>query len=704
MHTTFCFLKGYSMAKKIKTKEPKIKKNKNQRINIFQSIRFRLIMAFLVPVACIIALGVATYESASNSLVQSYEDSTEQTVATMKQYISLILNSEKNQFKTYLNDADIKLYFALGQSAVDAGMTKKTIKDKLTSQMALDDSLCNVYFISNEDYSIYVAKDRLTPNLLEAYSATTQGQKVAASEYDWFVFGQDPESDEILGVDSSLYSLRLARQINKNASIVVNIKADAVRTSLVGLDPGENGYVALISSDGAEFYADPNKLPSSPICETEFYKDTVAKGEESGSSFVKYNGEEYLYIYSQLDIGDAYVVALIPQTKILSVADGIKNLTIILTLVAVVIALILGTIISSQMSGTINYIIRQLEKVSKGQLTVKLTAKKNDEFGMLCRSVNDTVENVKNMIVKVSDVGVELNKSADYVKNASDTFVETSNGIQSAITEIGDGMNKLDSGSEHCLSEMDTLSGNISNVSHNAEQISKLAKETGMAVRTGESSVGGLTKSAEATSEITQGVISSIQELDEKSRSIGDIVGVINGIAEQTNLLSLNASIEAARAGEAGRGFAVVAEEIRHLADQSQVSAGEIANIIVEITGKTQEVVVTAKKASEVVSGQSDAIDKTKASFAEIDEKVNALLTALNEITNNVTAMNSSRAQTLNAIEDISTVSNETSMRSSVVNESVSKQYQAGSDLENAADELRARADKLVEILGTFEV
>jgi len=692
-----------SKEKKDKIKTPKKVKNPD-KLSLLQSIKFRLILAFLVPVICILVLGFVTYEKASTSLVANYKESTRQTVDTLRQYISLVVNSERDQFKTYANDADVKLYFGKGQSAEDAGATKKTIKDKLTSQMALDSKLNSVFMLSDDDYSIYVGSSKLDANLLTEYKATTQGAIVSSDEYSWMVFGQDPESDALLSLDTSTYSVRIARVLNRNCIMLININSDIISQTLSTLDPGDGGYVALITSDGVEYYSSTDNAPKSPIKDSTFYQNTLTSDEEQGTMSVTFDGADYLYLYSKLDSGDAYIVALVPQSRILEEATGIKNISVIFTLIAAVIALVLGTIISSQMSGTINYIIRQLKKVAAGNLTVTLTPKRQDELGLLCNSVNDTVSNVKDMIIKVSHVGDELNESADYVKNASDTFVDTSKGIQNMIDKIGDGMNRLDTGSENCLSEMDTLSGNINNVSLNAEQISKLAKDTGDVVTNGESSISGLSKSADATKEITNSVIASIKELNEKTKSIGAIVDVINGIAEQTNLLSLNASIEAARAGEAGRGFAVVAEEIRHLADQSQSSAGEIANIIVEITGKTQDVVNTAGEASKVVESQSSAIDNMKSSFSEINNKVTELLDALGLILDNVNAMNQSRNQTLQAIEGITNVSNETSQNSSIVNESAKKQFVAGEELESAANELRSRAESLVEILGTFEV
>ena len=238
----------------------------------------------------------------------------------------------------------------------------------------------------------------------------------------------------------------------------------------------------------------------------------------------------------------------------LSKTSDIQKLSIALTIIAAIIAFVLGAVIAGRMSGTIHYILRQLRKVSKGDLTIHLTTKRKDELGLLCDGVNDTVSNVKSLITSVNDVSQQVGEAAAYVAEASGTFMETSQDIQNAVSEIEIGVNKLDTGSGDCLNQMDMLSGKINNVSSNADEIEKLTNATGTTINSGISSVQGLTKSAESTAEITRNVISSIEELENKSKSISNIVSAINDIAEQTNLLSLNASIEAARAGEAGRG------------------------------------------------------------------------------------------------------------------------------------------------------
>lgn len=493
---------------------------------------------------------------------------------------------------------------------------------------------------------------------------------------------------------------------NQSAMMIINISDEFIRSTMQSLNPGKGGYVALITDqDGKEFFSDGNvSTDKSLIYGTSFYKKALEGKAESGNQMVTFQGKEYMFVYSKLSAGDLMVTALIPSDRLLEQSAGIKQLTSVLVVICMILALALGVLISRQMSGTIHYILRQLRKVSNGDLTVNLTAKHKDEFGLLCDGVNDTVAHMKTLIKDVNEVSEQVGVAAVHVAQTSGTFMETSKNIQSAVIEIEDGVNKLDSNSGNCMNQMDSLSGKINNVSSNADEIQKLTNITGETISAGISSVQSLTESAESTAEITRNVITSIEELEEKSKSIGHIVSAINEIAEQTNLLSLNASIEAARAGEAGRGFSVVAEEIRKLADQCLASASQISSIVNEIIGKTGQVVEIARQAETVVSSQSGAVEETTASFRHIDELVAQLLGALETIINNVQEMNGARNETLTAIESISDASSRTAACSTSVHDAAGTQIDAIKNLDEASQSLTSKAESLLDALSTFQI
>ena len=251
---------------------------------------------------------------------------------------------------------------------------------------------------------------------------------------------------------------------------------------------------------------------------------------------------------------------------------------------------------------------------------------------------------------------------------------------------------------------MDTLSNRIQVVNTNTHKISDIASDTETSIRTGMESMTVLSEKSHSTAEITNVVIESIEKLEKQSKSIGQIVGVINEIASETNLLSLNASIEAARAGEAGRGFSVVATEIRKLADQSMASAEEIQKIIEEIVKTTKNAANTAKEADNIVHEQQEAVDHTTDAFRSMESQVNVLMSELESILAGVQEMEKTRSATLSAIEEISAVSEQTAASVTDVNSMIGKQLQGVEELSQNSERLSTSAEELGKAVNQFTI
>lgn len=691
--------------KEMKEKK-QIKQNKrltHSTIPVYRKLRTKLIASFLVPVVCIIVLGTVSYKQASKAIISNYENSVNETMNMTNQYLTLAIDTVRSNYKSYLSDDNLSKYFkGLMESSEGKGLALTYMKE-ISRDVNTNDLICDISFIS--DTLTPITSSALTTSTpYTAYTDTPEGALVVENRSSYYLFGNQSDANTALGTDSSEYSLRLAKHLtNGKAIMLIDFRLNLVTDTLSALDAGEGSYAAFITQDGTELYSDGTSSKNGLFAAEDFYQAAV-QSQDSGMEYVTYNGKDYLFVYSPITNQSAMICALIPQSTILAQASNIKTVAMILVIVTVIIAALLGCILSGHINHNIYHILKQLKKVSSGDLTIQLKTKSKDEFKLLADGVNSMTDSMKTLITNVMDAGNSLTRAAGQVSDSSETFMTTVADIQEAILEIENGVTQLDENSADCLTQMDTLSGKINNVTRDTDTITALTESTGSSISTGISSMNVLTDSAKKTSEITAHVIGSIEALSDKSRSIVRIVESINSIARQTNLLSLNASIEAARAGDAGRGFAVVAEEIRQLADQSAASAGEIQKIIDDIITNTKEVVAIAKEAETTVDFQEQAVARTTESFLSMDQQIHTLLDSVAKISDNMRNMENARNTTLNAIEGISAISAETAAGSSNVNATVDSQRHAITTLDTAAGILQNRAEELTKLLKQFTI
>lgn len=127
-------------------------------------------------------------------------------------------------------------------------------------------------------------------------------------------------------------------------------------------------------------------------------------------------------------------------------------------------------------------------------------------------------------------------------------------------------------------------------------------------------------------------VTDSMGKLQNRTKAVEEIAGMILDISSQTNLLALNASIESARAGEAGRGFAVVADQIRQLSEQTKASTEDITKIVNELNENASEVVHSVESSVGATANQNEMIRTAADSFGKLDQNISELISDIQEI------------------------------------------------------------------------
>jgi len=685
-------------------------------------------------------------EYSTNDAQQKTRDDLKKKYDALQEKINSLTPGTTAYYKTYYDYATIKDEFEEADEILTDASDGKTnvynsFNQSISNKVAANQFIGNIYIVKG-GYNTFSSQSKLrgqedkTKEDIEAkrdihakgeeiYSAfldTDLGKKVSmdATSYYWVGSGSMPDLDKLLLVEPSSYILRVAHDVSSttDAAMIVDIKKDAILDILTNFNLGEGSYVGIITPDNQEMVVEGkditkeeegksktqnNVVKESIYKDQDFYKDALKSEKDSGKDYVRYAGKTYLFTYEKIGRSGIMLCSMVPQSVIVAQANGIRVLTFVMVIISCIIAMIVGTLISKGFSKSINLSIKELAKVSKGDLTVEFRTNRRDEFALLYGSCNDMLANIRGLIMEVESVYDALSASLNKVNTSSTTFSETTKDIQTSVHEIETGVGEQTESATDCLNEMDSLFTKINVVNDNTNEIGSIAASTQVAINSGLTSMDNLNAKTKSTTDITDSVIQTIKELSVHSKNIGQIVNSINDIAEETNLLSLNASIEAARAGAAGKGFSVVATQIRKLADQCLASAGKISNIVTEITETTKEAVNTAQTAEEIVDEQVEAVAATARSFQTLKQRIEKLSEYLESIQSSSKDMEASGSSTLNSMENISAILEETLASVTSVANVTDKQSEALTSLDDASSQLMIRAERLGDAISKFK-
>ncbi|WP_425058214.1 Methyl-accepting chemotaxis protein McpA [Sporomusa carbonis] len=325
---------------------------------------------------------------------------------------------------------------------------------------------------------------------------------------------------------------------------------------------------------------------------------------------------------------------------------------------------------------------------AKGDLTgADINTITQDKVGQLAKAFNGMAANLRRLVRQVSGSAQQVAAASKTLTEGAEQSAQATTQIATSIMEVAEGTVQQSKTVDDTTKTIEQMAANMQQMSANANTVVEVANKSAGTARQGQKAVEAAVAQMAKIENTVATSAQVVTALGERSEQIGQIVDTITGIAGQTNLLALNAAIEAARAGEQGRGFAVVAEEVRKLAEQSEMATKQIAAMIGEIQQDTVRAVAAMEDGTREVKTGTTVVNNAGQAFTQIAELVEKVSYQVQEISNAIAEMAAKSGHVVAAMRDIDQVSKHTAAETQTI--SAATEQQSASMQEMAASSRR---------------
>ncbi|BBB90918.1 MAG TPA: methyl-accepting chemotaxis protein [Methylomusa anaerophila] len=402
-----------------------------------------------------------------------------------------------------------------------------------------------------------------------------------------------------------------------------------------------------------------------------------------------------------------FMMVTAPEAEATHELSALKHSMLWGSLACILLAVVFIFIISKRIAAPITLIRDECIQLAQGDLRerpINVSAYGEDEIGQLTRGFKEMRTSLYALVAKVLSQAEQLAASSEELTASAHQSADASNQIASSIAEIASGSEQQAAAASQVVKVAQELSARTEQISLTAQEVSSIANSTVQSAEQGRQSVERTEEQMNEIGKESAALESAIGDLSKGSKEISEIVTLIAAISSQTNLLALNAAIEAARAGEAGRGFAVVAEEVRKLAEESNLATRKIDSLIQQNQINMDRAVAASQTGAEGIKSGILMVHSSGETFKNIVEAILKLSGQIKDIAGAINQMAEGNQSLFTAVREIEAVGRASAAESQTISGATEEQAASMQEIAASSQNLAQMATDLTQAVSKFKI